>query len=51
MTVALRLMTGGAMFAGSPLALAEGLNLASVMLAVCALAVAVLTRDLPSEVP
>lgn len=45
MIVALRLTTAGAMFAGSPLALAEGLNLASVMLAFCALAVALLTRD------
>lgn len=45
MIVALRLTTAGAMLAGSPLALAQGLNLASVMLAVCALAVALLTRD------
>lgn len=49
MNVALRIMSGGAMLAGSPLALAQGLNLAAIMLAVCALAVGVLTRDLPQE--
>ncbi len=49
MTAALRLVTGGAMLLGSPLALAQGLHLAAIMLAVCALAVGILTRDLPQE--
>ena len=45
MTAALRLVAGGAMLAGAPLALAQGLPLAALHLAVCALAVGILTRD------
>lgn len=45
MTAALRLLSGGAMLAGAPLALAQGLPLAALMLAGCALAVGILTRD------
>ncbi len=45
MTAALRLVTGGAMFLGSPLALAQGITPAALLLAGCALAVGILTRD------
>jgi len=47
MTAALRIVAGGAMLIGSPLALVQGLPLAALMLASCALAVGILTRDLP----
>ena len=49
MTAALRLLSGGAMLLGSPLALVQGLPLAALMLAGCALAVGIFTRDLPPE--
>lgn len=45
MTAALRLVTGGAMLLGGPLALAQGQALAALHLAACALAVGILTRD------
>ncbi len=49
MTAALRLVTGGAMVLGGPLALVQGLPLAALHLAACALAVGILTRNLPPE--
>ncbi len=49
MTAALRLLSGGAMLAGAPLALVQGLPLAALHLAACALADGLLTRDLPPE--
>lgn len=49
MTAALRLVTGGALVFGSPLALAQGITPAALVLAVCALAVGIFTRDLPVE--
>ena len=49
MTAALRLVTGGALVIGGPLALAQGITPAALMLAGCALAVGIFTRDLPVE--
>jgi hypothetical protein len=45
MTTALRLVTGGALVIGGPLALAQGITPAALMLAGCALAVGIFTRD------
>lgn len=51
MTAALRLVSGGAMLLGAPLALATGHLLAALHLGACAVVVALLTRDLPPEAP
>lgn len=49
MIAALRLVSGAAMLIGAPLALATGHPLAAWHLAACAVAVGLLTRDLPCD--
>lgn len=49
MIAALRILSGAAMLIGAPLALASGHPLAAWHLAACAVAVGLLTRDLPCD--
>lgn len=51
MTAALRIVSGAAMLVGAPLALTLGHGLVAVHLAACAVAVGLLTRDVPQEAP
>ena len=51
MIAALRLVSGAAMVIGAPLALTLGHGLFAVHLAACAVAVGLLTRDVPQEAP
>ena len=49
MIAALRIVSGAAMLIGAPLALTLGHGLGALHLAACAVAVGLLTRDLPPE--